>query len=48
MNADKQKRKERLYVINNYMNKKHINNSLQDQIREYLEYFWQELSIDES
>lgn len=33
-----------LYVINNYMHKKSISKELQYNIREYLDYYWNEKS----
>ncbi|KAL4485121.1 hypothetical protein ABPG73_015672 [Tetrahymena malaccensis] len=48
MSFEKEKLKETLQVINNYMNKKNINMSLQQQIREYLEYYLKESIMNDN
>ncbi|EAS05020.2 cation channel family protein (macronuclear) [Tetrahymena thermophila SB210] len=43
-----QETQNKIYLINKYMIKKNVNKALKYQIREYLEYYWQENDIDDS
>ncbi|KAL4460564.1 hypothetical protein ABPG73_010485 [Tetrahymena malaccensis] len=43
-----QEMQNKIYLINKYMVKKNVNKNLKYQIREYLEYYWQENDIHDS
>lgn len=35
-----------MYAINSWMNQKNVNKDLQHQVREYLKYYWKEVSLE--
>ncbi|EGR27292.1 hypothetical protein IMG5_198840 [Ichthyophthirius multifiliis] len=47
LSEEKEKSKYTIQIINNYMSKKNINKDLQQQIREYLEYYLKESTIND-
>ncbi len=40
-------RKYKVRIINNFMRRKNINVNLQYEVRQYLEYYWNEVNIQE-